>query len=67
MTIQTHDNLGNGQWVAGANYTPNIHPYNVADLAQAVDLSVQNVSKWPSCMLGIIVQSDNERVFKWMI
>ncbi|MDO8778513.1 MAG: aldehyde dehydrogenase family protein [Burkholderiaceae bacterium] len=32
MTIQKHDNLINGQWVAGANYTPNINPSNVADV-----------------------------------
>ena len=29
---QKHDNLINGQWVAGAAYTPNINPSNVADV-----------------------------------
>jgi len=32
MTIQKHDNLINGQWVAGANYAPNINPSNIADV-----------------------------------
>ena len=29
---QKHDNLINGQWVAGAAYTPNINPSNIADV-----------------------------------
>ena len=29
---QKHDNLINGQWVAGDKYTPNINPSNVADV-----------------------------------
>ncbi len=29
---QKHDNLINGQWVAGAAYTPNINPSNTADV-----------------------------------
>jgi acyl-CoA reductase-like NAD-dependent aldehyde dehydrogenase len=29
---QKHDNLINGQWVAGAAYTPNINPSNLADV-----------------------------------
>ena len=32
MTIQKHDNLINGQWVAGAHYAPNINPSNIADV-----------------------------------
>jgi len=32
MTTQKHDNLINGQWVAGASYTPNINPSNLADV-----------------------------------
>ncbi|MDP2254630.1 MAG: aldehyde dehydrogenase family protein, partial [Polaromonas sp.] len=32
MTIQKHDNLINGQWIAGAKYAPNINPSNVADV-----------------------------------
>ena len=32
MAIQKHDNLINGQWVAGANYAPNINPSNIADV-----------------------------------
>ena len=32
MSIQKHDNLINGQWVAGAKYTPNINPSNLADV-----------------------------------
>ena len=29
---QKHDNLINGQWVAGGQYTPNINPSNLADV-----------------------------------
>ena len=29
---QQHDNLINGQWVAGAKYAPNINPSNLADV-----------------------------------
>ena len=32
MAIQKHDNLINGQWVAGAKYAPNINPSNIADV-----------------------------------
>ena len=32
MTTQKHDNLINGQWVAGASYAPNINPSNLADV-----------------------------------
>src|SRR5450830_588213 len=32
MAIQKHDNLINGQWVAGAHYAPNINPSNIADV-----------------------------------
>jgi len=32
MHIQKHDNLINGQWVAGAKYAPNINPSNLADV-----------------------------------
>jgi len=32
MAIQKHDNLINGQWVAGAKYTPNINPSNLSDV-----------------------------------
>lgn len=32
MTIQKHDNLINGQWVAGAHYAPNINPSHIADV-----------------------------------
>jgi len=32
MTIQKHDNLINGQWIAGAKYAPNINPSNIADV-----------------------------------
>ena len=32
MTTQKHDNLINGQWVAGARYAPNINPSNLADV-----------------------------------
>jgi aldehyde dehydrogenase (NAD+) len=32
MAIQKHDNLINGQWVAGASYTPNINPSNLAEV-----------------------------------
>lgn len=32
MTNQKHDNLINGQWIAGAKYAPNINPSNVADV-----------------------------------
>jgi aldehyde dehydrogenase (NAD+) len=46
---QKHDNLINGQWVAGAAYTPNINPSNIADVigeytqasAQQLDDAVQ--------------------------
>lgn len=49
MTIQKHDNLINGQWVAGASYAPNINPSNlddvIGDYAQAdaaqLDAAVQ--------------------------
>ncbi|MDO8318189.1 MAG: aldehyde dehydrogenase family protein [Rhodoferax sp.] len=30
--MQKHDNLINGQWVAGAKYAPNINPSNLADV-----------------------------------
>jgi acyl-CoA reductase-like NAD-dependent aldehyde dehydrogenase len=32
MTTQKHDNLINGQWIAGAKYAPNINPSNIADV-----------------------------------
>lgn len=32
MSIQKHDNLINGQWVAGAKYAPNINPSNLGDV-----------------------------------
>ncbi|NDP40917.1 MAG: aldehyde dehydrogenase family protein, partial [Rhodoferax sp.] len=32
MTTQKHDNLINGQWIAGAKYAPNINPSNMADV-----------------------------------
>ena len=32
MTTPQHNNLINGQWVAGAKYTPNINPSNLADV-----------------------------------
>ncbi len=46
---QKHDNLINGQWVAGAAYTPNVNPSNIADVigeytqatAQQLDDAVQ--------------------------
>ncbi|NDP48714.1 MAG: aldehyde dehydrogenase family protein [Sulfuriferula multivorans] len=30
--MQKHDNLINGQWIAGAKYAPNINPSNIADV-----------------------------------
>ena len=27
-----HNNLINGEWVAGASYTPNVNPSNVKDI-----------------------------------
>ncbi|HEY5582656.1 MAG TPA: aldehyde dehydrogenase family protein, partial [Rhodoferax sp.] len=32
MTTQKHDNLINGQWIAGAHYAPNLNPSNIADV-----------------------------------
>ena len=32
MTTQQHDNLINGQWVAGDSYSPNVNPSNTADV-----------------------------------
>ena len=32
MIFQKHDNLINGQWIAGAKYAPNINPSNIADV-----------------------------------
>jgi len=32
MTIEKHDNLINGAWVAGARYTPNVNPSNLSDV-----------------------------------
>jgi aldehyde dehydrogenase (NAD+) len=32
MTIPKHDNLINGQWIAGAKYGPNINPSNITDV-----------------------------------
>jgi acyl-CoA reductase-like NAD-dependent aldehyde dehydrogenase len=32
MTRQQHDNLINGQWVAGDSYSPNVNPSNTADV-----------------------------------
>ena len=32
MTTPRHDNFINGQWVAGASYSPNVNPSNLADV-----------------------------------
>ncbi len=32
MTTPQHDNLINGQWLAGDNYSPNVNPSNTADV-----------------------------------
>ena len=32
MTTKRHDNLINGEWVAGTRYAPNINPSNLADV-----------------------------------
>ena len=32
MTIEQHDNLINGAWVAGTRYAPNVNPSNLADV-----------------------------------
>ncbi len=29
---QTHDNLINGEWAAGASYAPNLNPSNLSDV-----------------------------------
>ncbi len=49
MTTQQHDNLINGQWVAGDSYSPNVNPSNTADVlghytqanAEQMDAAVQ--------------------------
>ena len=49
MTTQQHDNLINGQWVAGDSYSPNLNPSNTADVlgqytqanAEQMDAAVQ--------------------------
>ncbi len=49
MTTPQHDNLINGQWVAGDNYSPNVNPSNTADVlghytqahAEQMDAAVQ--------------------------
>ena len=32
MTTSQHNNLINGEWVAAANYAPNLNPSNLADV-----------------------------------
>ena len=68
MTTQHHDNLINGQWVAGDSYSPNINPSNTADVlgqytqanAEQMDAAVQAArAAFPAWSIsGIQARSD---------
>ena len=68
MTTQQHDNLINGQWVAGDSYSPNLNPSNTADVlgqytqanAEQMDAAVQAArAAFPAWSIsGIQARSD---------
>ena len=58
MSIQKHDNLINGQWVAGARYAPNINPSNLADV-------IGDYAQADVAQLGAAVQAAQAAFAAW--